>query len=173
VEDLIQNAQILFEELPLLSSPVPSPRMTETAPSGVSVGATTVHLSGLVDDTPTSTQFSSSIPQSDSLVDGRLPSILGLSSSQSRVDTTTQKQDASERLILKPEDAPASVDDSQWWLPHPGLHQYPEEQTDPPSRPESVQSSTTDLSLSTASLISSPNGSPPSPTASLQSVSSV
>ena len=170
VEDLIQNAEILFGERPLHSSHVPSPRMTETAPSSLSVGSTTAHLSGIVGDTPMSTQFSSSISQSDSLVDVRLPRTLGLSSSQSRMETTMQEQDASETLptlSTQPEDAPPSVEDSQWLVPDPGLYQYPEEQTDPPSPPESMRSSTTDFSLSSASLVSSPNGSPPSHTASL------
>jgi len=179
VEDLIQNAQILFEECPLLSSPVPSPHTTETTSIGAqAVSSTLRHLSGLVSDIPTSTQSSSSTSHSDSPVDGRLSSmpvplpnpVLGLSSSQSRVETTTQEQDTSETLptpISQPEDARTSLDDSEWWLPHPGLFPHPEEPTDPPSPPESVQSSTTEFSLSSTSLISSPNGSPPSPTASL------
>ncbi|KAH9169276.1 Rho GTPase activation protein [Lactarius sanguifluus] len=72
---------------------------------------------------------------------------------------------------------------TEWWLPHPGLHQRPEAPTIPPIRPESALSSTSDFSLSAASLISgtefpsSPaasflsgtTGSPPSPAATLLS----
>jgi hypothetical protein len=114
MEDLIQNAHILFDEHPPPSPPVPS-HMAETtfhladgsflssefSPSdgAQTMGSTTRHHPGLVGGIPTSTQ--SSFPaQSDSPVEGRLtqtltPSLsplLGLTSSQTlgeRVETTT------------------------------------------------------------------------------------
>jgi hypothetical protein len=189
VEDLIQNAAILFEERPLHSSHVPPPHMVETTSTGTflsselsrstearAAGSTTRYLSGLVGDTPTSTP-SSFTSHSDSLVDGRLPSLLvpllsppvrGLSLSQLSVETTMQEQDTSETLPTLSSQrsvAPASV--AEWWLPHPGLHQHPEEPTIPLSPPESVRSITSDVLLSPASFLSNPTESSPSPTASL------
>ncbi|KAH9057712.1 hypothetical protein EDB87DRAFT_1578446 [Lactarius vividus] len=143
MEDLIQNAHTLFDERP--------------------------------------PQFSSS--QSDSAVEGRLTPLLGLSLSQvpkEDVETTTQEEviprargaQAVETLLngSPPEAAslpPASA--PEWWLPHPGIHQYPEAPTIPPSRPESVLSNTSDISLSAASLLSSTTEFPSSPAASLLS----
>ncbi|KAH9037694.1 Rho GTPase activation protein [Lactarius hengduanensis] len=58
---------------------------------------------------------------------------------------------------------------TEWWLPHPRLHQHPEASTIPPSRPESVLSSASDFSLCAASSISGAEP-PPSPAASTLSV---
>ncbi|KAI9433262.1 Rho GTPase activation protein [Lactarius indigo] len=54
-----------------------------------------------------------------------------------------------------------------WRLPHPGHHQHPEAPTIRSNRPDSVLSSASDFSLSTASSISGAEF-PPSPTESLQ-----
>jgi hypothetical protein len=206
MEDLIQNAEILFEERSLLSSPVSSPRTAETSTlaflssefslsdEAQAVGPTTQHRPGLVGDNPTSTQSSFSTSHSDFPVDGRLTpmlsSLIGLSPSQAleeRIETTTTQEQVIfpargtqavgtlPTLSSPPEvvSVPPSRSIGQWWLPRPGLHQHPEEPAIPPSPPESVRSITSDFSLSSASLISSPAESPPSPTASLQSVFSV
>ena len=201
MEDLIQHAEILFEERPLLSSFVPSTRTAETSTldflssefSEAQAVGPEQDLLGLVGDDPTSTQSSFSTSHSDSPVDGRLTPLLsslsGLSASQvleERIETTTLEQDISAArssqsvgtlptLSSPPEVVSVAPSRSvgQWWLPRPGLYQNPEELAIPPSPPESVRSITSDFSLSSASLISSPTDSPPSPTASLQSVFSV
>ncbi|KAH9161027.1 hypothetical protein EDB89DRAFT_810156 [Lactarius sanguifluus] len=145
MEDLIQNAHTLFGERPPQSSFSPS--------------------------------------QSHSTVEGRLTPLLGLSLSQipkEGVETTTQEEviprergtQAVEALLngSPPEAAslpPTST--AEWWLPHPGIHQYPEAPTMPSSRPESVLSNTSDISLSAASLLSSTTEFPSSPAASLLS----
>lgn len=121
MEDLIQNAQVLFDERPVPSSPVHSPHMTETT-STLSfgpfmsaefsrpqvVGSTTQHRSGPVGGTPTSltsslSSFSPSQLESPANVEGRLTSemvtllspLLGLSPSQTlreRLETMTQER---------------------------------------------------------------------------------
>ncbi|KAH8986368.1 hypothetical protein EDB92DRAFT_1949282 [Lactarius akahatsu] len=198
MEDLIENAHTLFDErTPLrVTSPygsVLSPELSQSA----EVGSTTRHRPGFVEGIPTSTQSSFSISHSDTSVEGRLTPLLGLSLSQTLKDgtgTTTQEQvipwargtQAVETLL---DGSPLEVvslpptSATEWWLPHPGLHQRPEAPTIPPSRPESALSSTSDFSLSAASLISgtefpsSPaasflsgtTDSPPSPAATLLS----
>ncbi|KAH9029692.1 hypothetical protein EDB85DRAFT_1508865 [Lactarius pseudohatsudake] len=146
----------------------------------------------LFDEPPPQSSFSTS--QSDSPVEGRLTSLLGLSLSQTpmeEAETTTQEQvipgaQAVETLRNgSPPEAVSSLQSApaaEWWLPHPGLHQHPAAPTIPPSRPESVLSSASDFSLcatssisgaefppSPASLLSDTTDSPPSPAASLLS----
>ncbi|KAF8269717.1 hypothetical protein EI94DRAFT_906828 [Lactarius quietus] len=198
MEDLIQNAPILFDERPLQS---PSPDMADTV-STLSYGSfmssepsrsaevqavvsTTGRRPGVVGGTPTSTQSPfTSYP--DSPEDGRLTPmrvpllspLLGLSSPQTlmeRLETTTQEHDiphaGGTRAVETQPNSSLQEVVTDWLLPQSGLlHQHPEAHMTPPSPPESVRSSTTDLSLS-ASWISSPGPaeSPPSPSASLQS----
>ncbi len=153
------------------------------------VGSTTRHRPGVVGDIPTSTHFSSS--HSDSPVEGRLTPTLtpllgplpGLSLSQTPkegAETTTQEQvipgaRGTHAVDALPNSSPPEVvslpppSTADWWLPQPGLHQHPEAPAIPQSRPESALSYTSDFSLCSASLPSSTTGSPPSPTASLQS----
>ncbi|KAH8996921.1 hypothetical protein EDB86DRAFT_2916359, partial [Lactarius hatsudake] len=179
MEDLVQNVHILFDE-----RAVPSPYdsfLSLELPRSAEVGSTTRRPPSLVGEIPTSTRSSFSSPHSESPVERRLAPLLGLSLSQTLregVETTTQEQvipgargtqavetlDGSlpEAVSLPPTSA------AEWWLPHPGLHQHPEAQTIPPSRPESVLSSTSDFSFSAASLISGTEF-PPSPAASLLS----
>ncbi|KAH9037697.1 hypothetical protein EDB84DRAFT_1560529 [Lactarius hengduanensis] len=146
----------------------------------------------LFDEPPPQSSFST--PQSDSPVEGRLTSLLGLSLSQTpkeEAETTTQEQvipgaQAVETLRNgSPPEAVSSLQSApaaEWWLPHPGLHRHPEAPTIPPSRPESALSSASDFSLcatssisgaefppSPASLLSDTTDSPPSPAASLLS----
>ncbi|KAH9029690.1 hypothetical protein EDB85DRAFT_1509827 [Lactarius pseudohatsudake] len=196
MEDLIQNAHTMFDERtpPCVTSPYGTVLSPELSQSGSS---TTRHRPGFVEGIPTSTQSSFSISHSDTSVEGRLTPLLGLSLSQTLKDgtgTTTQEQvipwargtQAVETLL---DSSPLEVvslpptSATEWWLPHPGLHQRPEAPTIPPSRPESALSSTSDFSLSAASLISgtefpsSPaasflsgtTDSPPSPAATLLS----
>ncbi|KAH9169274.1 hypothetical protein EDB89DRAFT_1488326 [Lactarius sanguifluus] len=132
----------------------------------------------LFDESPPQSSFST--PQSDSPVEGRLTSLLGLSLSQTpkeEAETTTQEQvipgaQAIETLLNgSPPEAVSSlpsVPAVEWWLPHPGLHQHPEAPTMPPSRPESVLSSASDFSLCATSSISGAEF-PPSPAATLLS----
>ena len=207
MEDLIQNAPILFDEHPLQSSPNPPPHMAETMSTlsnssllssefslpteAQAVGPTAGHRRSLVSNIPASTQSSFPISHPDSPVEGRLipalvpllSPLLGLSPSQTfreRTETTTEEQDIPEargsqgvgtlpNSLLQEVVSGASTSDAGWWLPHPGLRQHSEEPTIPQSPPESVRSSSTDFSFSSASLVSSPTNSPPSPTASLQS----
>ncbi|KAI9433278.1 Rho GTPase activation protein [Lactarius indigo] len=145
MEDLIQNAHTLFGERPPQSS------------------------------------FSAS--QSDSSVEGRLTPLLGLSLSQvpkEGVETTTQEeviprargtQAVETSLNGSPPEAGSvpPTPSSEWWLPHPGMHQHSEAPTIPPSRPESVLSNTSDISISASSLVSSTTEFPSSPAASLLS----
>ncbi|KAI9433266.1 hypothetical protein H4582DRAFT_997081 [Lactarius indigo] len=157
MEDLIHNAYSLFVEPPLQSS------------------------------------FSTSQP--DFPVDGSLASLLRLSLSQTakeEAETTTQERvipgaQAIETLLNgSPPEAVSSLlstSSAEWWLPHPGLHQGTETPTMPPSRPDSVLSSSSDFSLCAASSmsgaesplypavssLSSITESPPSPPASLLS----
>ncbi|KAH9029682.1 hypothetical protein EDB85DRAFT_1508451 [Lactarius pseudohatsudake] len=178
MEDLIENVHILFDE-----RAVPSPYgsfLSPELPRSAEVGPTTRHPPSLVGQFPTSTRSSFS-SHSEPPVERRLTSLLGLSLSQSlreAMETTTQEQvipgargtQAIEMLDgSSPEAAslpPTST--AEWWLPHPGLHQHPGTPTIPPSRPESVLSSTSDFSLSAASLISGTEF-PSSPVASLLS----
>ena len=207
MEDLIQNAPILFDERPLQSSPVPPPHMAETISTlsdssllssefslpaeAQAIGPTTRHRPGLIGGIPTSTQSSFPISHSDSPVERRLiptpdpllSPLLGLSPSQAlkeRMETTTEEQVIREarrsqeveplpNSLLQEVGPGASTSDAEWWLPHSGLHRHSEEPAIPQSPPESVRSSSTDFSFSSASLVSSPTDSPPSPTASLQS----
>ncbi|KAH9008428.1 Rho GTPase activation protein [Lactarius deliciosus] len=197
MEDLIQNAHTLFDGRtpPRVTSPygsVLSPELLQSA----EVGSTTRHRPGLVEEIPTSTQSSFSTSHSDISAERRLTPLLGLSLSQTLKDgteKTTQEQviprargtQAVETLL---DGSPLEVvslpptSAIEWWLPHPGLHQR-QAPTIPPSRPESALSSTSDFSLSAASLISgtefpsSPaasflsgtTDSPPSPAATLLS----
>src|SRR6266702_3652516 len=155
------------------------------------VSSTTRHRSGLVGGIPTSTRSSFSSSHSDSPVEGRLTPtltpllrpLLGLSLSQTLkegAETTTQEQvipgaRGTHAVETLPNSSPPEVVSlpptsvADWWLPQPGLHQHPEAPTIPQSRPESALSYTSDFSLCSASLPSSTTGSPPSPTASLQS----
>ncbi|KAI9433264.1 hypothetical protein H4582DRAFT_2101673 [Lactarius indigo] len=168
MEDLIQNAHILFDERTVTSpcGSFSSPKLSRPA----QVGSTTQYRTGLVGGTPTSAQSSFSTSHSDTPAEG-------LSSSQTLkegVETTTQEKaipgaQAVETLLngSPPEAAslpPTSA--AEWWLPHPGLHQHAEASTTPPSRPESVLSSTSDFSLCTTSSLSGAEFSP-SPPASL------
>jgi hypothetical protein len=118
MEDLIQNVDILFDERPPPSSPVPSPDMTETTstiafgsffspefphPTEVEAGSTTRHHPTFVDGIPMSTQPSFSSLPLDAAMESRLtlaPSpnsllspLLGFPSSRTLtegVKTTTQ-----------------------------------------------------------------------------------
>jgi hypothetical protein len=119
MEDLIQNAQILFDEHPPPSSPVPSPHIEQTTPTlsfgplmsaelsrsaeAQAVGSTTQDRSGLVGGTPTSSLSSVSPSQLDAAVEGHLSPpmvpvlspLLGLSSSQTLhgiLEATTQER---------------------------------------------------------------------------------
>ena len=157
------------------------------------MGSPPRHQLGLVGGIPTSIQSSFIASHSDSSVEGRLTPtlapllspLLGLSTGPSqtlreRLEATMQGQvipeprgaQAGETLSHSPPPeavsvTPASVD---WCLPLSGLvHQRPESPTIPQSPCESVISSTSDLSFSSASLLSSPTQHP-SPAASLQSV---
>ncbi|KAI9439458.1 hypothetical protein BJY52DRAFT_529761 [Lactarius psammicola] len=199
MEDLIQNAHILFDERSPSYPPVPLPHIAEktsnltygpllspeflrSAEAQV-VGSTTRHRPGPVGGIPTSTQPFFSISHSDSPVEGRLTPLLGLSLSQALregAETTTREQVtpgergtwAVETLLNSSpmEDVPPPPTSVvEWWLPQLGLHQHPEAPTVPQSRPESVLSSTSDFSLSAASLISSTTEFPSSPAASLLS----
>ncbi|KAH9029686.1 hypothetical protein EDB85DRAFT_2147170 [Lactarius pseudohatsudake] len=195
MEDLIENAHTLFDE-----RTVPSPYGSFSSPElsrPAEVGSTTQHRPGLIGGGSTSTQSSFSTSHSDTPVKGCITALLGLSSSQTLkegVETTTQEQvipgvrgtQAVETLLdgSPPEAAsPPPTSTTEWWLPHLGLHQHPGTPTIPPSRPESVLSSASDVSLSAvssisgaefppspaASLLSSTTDSPPSPSASLLS----
>ncbi|KAH8986370.1 hypothetical protein EDB92DRAFT_1949284 [Lactarius akahatsu] len=180
MEDLIENAHTLFDECT-----VPSPYSSFSSPElsrPAEVGSTTQHRPGLIGGGPTSTQSSFSASYSDTPVKGCITALLGLSSSQTLkegVETTTREQvipgvrgtQAVETLLdgSPPEAAslpPTST--TEWWLPHPGLHQHRGAPTIPPSRPESVLSSASDFSLSAASSISGAEF-PPSPAASFLS----
>ncbi|KAH8996912.1 hypothetical protein EDB86DRAFT_2828958 [Lactarius hatsudake] len=133
----------------------------------------------LFDEHPPQSSFSTS--QSDSPVEGRLTSLLGLSSSQTpkeEAETITQEQvipgaQAVETLLNgSPPEAMSSLPPApatEWWLPHPGLQQHPGTPTIPPSRPESALSSASDFSLCATSSISGAEF-PPSPAASPLSV---
>ncbi|KAI9433334.1 hypothetical protein H4582DRAFT_1003264 [Lactarius indigo] len=198
MEDLIQNAHILFDEC--TAPRVPSPYGSALSPElsrSTEVGSTTRHRPGLVGRVPTSLQSSFSASHSDTSVEGRLTPLLGLSLSQTHRDavgTTTQGQvipvargtQAVETMLDGSPLEAASLPPTsftEWWLPYPGLHRCPEAPTIPPSRSESVLSSTSEFSLSTASLIfgtefppspaarllSGTTDSPPSPPASLLS----
>ncbi|KAH9051873.1 hypothetical protein EDB87DRAFT_630949 [Lactarius vividus] len=149
MEDLIENAHTLFDE------------RTVSSPYG-SFSSSELSLARPAEDIPVEV----------------LP---GLSSSQTLkegAETTTQAQvilgvrgtQAVETLNGSPPGAaslpPTSA--AEWWLPHPGLHQYPEAPTIPSSRPESVLSSNSDFSLCATSSISGAEF-PPSPAASLLS----
>ncbi|KAI9456987.1 hypothetical protein BJY52DRAFT_527106 [Lactarius psammicola] len=118
LEDLIRNAQILFEERLSPTRPVPSPDMAETTstytyssvlspelpqPAGVqAMDSTTRHGPGLVGGIPTSTQSSLSSLTPDAAMESRLTPptallspLLGFPSSQTLtegVETTTQGQ---------------------------------------------------------------------------------
>ncbi|KAH9037701.1 hypothetical protein EDB84DRAFT_1128646 [Lactarius hengduanensis] len=180
MEDLIENAHTLFDE-----RTVPSPHGSFSSPElsrPAEVGSTIQHRPGLIGGGFTSTQSSFSTSHSDTPVKGCITELLGLSSSQTLkegVETTTQEQvipgvrgtQAVETLLdgSPPEAAsPPPTSTTEWWLPHLGLHQYPGAPTIPPSRPESVLSSASDVSLSAASSISGAEF-PPSPAASLLS----
>ncbi|KAH9038034.1 Rho GTPase activation protein [Lactarius deliciosus] len=196
MEDLIQNAHTLFDERtpPRVTSPYGSVLRPELSQSA-EVGSTTRHRPGLLQEIPSSTQSSFSTSHSDISAEGRLTPLLGLSLSQSLkgTETTTQEQDiprargtqAVETFLDGSPLEVASLPPTsaiEWWLPHPGLHQR-QAPTFSPSRPESVLSSTSDFSLTAASLISgsefpsSPaasflsgtTDSPPSPAATLLS----
>ena len=202
MEDLIQNAYILFDEYPPPPPPVlshvagPTSYLTYGTAGEQAVGSTTRHQLGLVGGTPTSTQSSFPALHSDSPLDGRLTPtltpllspLLGLTSSSAtlkeRVETTMHEQvipdprgtqavettpsnSLSELLSVPPTPL---ADDSEWWLPQSGILQHPESPTIPHSPSESVVSSTTDLSLSSASLVSSPTD-PSSPATSSHSLS--
>lgn len=140
MEDLIQNAQILFEERPLPSSPVPSAYMAETTatPSfgpfmsaepprsaeAQTAASTTQDFSGLVDGTPSSIRSSFSPSQSDGLVEGRLipalapllSPLLGLSPSPTlheRLEAITQEpvtRDARGTQVVETESETAEND---------------------------------------------------------------
>jgi hypothetical protein len=128
MEDLIQNAQGLFDERPAPSEPVPSPHMEETmstlsfgpfmsahfsrSAKAQAVGSATRDRSDLVGGTPTSTLSSFSPSQLDAPLEGRLAPLtvpllsplLGLSPSQTlqeRLEMTTQ-----ERVIHDTDDTP-------------------------------------------------------------------
>jgi hypothetical protein len=181
MEDLIQNAQILFDELPPPTMSYDSFLSSE--------GSTTRHHPGI----PTSTQSSSPASHSDSPVEGRrtptltpfLSPLLGPTSSQTLMGSWEMTMQ--EQVIIPEPTGTQAVETSpnsplpdvayvpptpvgEWWLPQPGLRQQPESPTisQSPSPSESVTSSTTDLSLS-ASLLSSPAEYPSSPAASLLS----
>jgi hypothetical protein len=133
MEDLIRNAQVLFDERPVPSSPIPPPHMEETtstlsfgpfmsgefSPSAEAqtVGSTTRDRSGLVGGTPTSSLSSFSPSQLDAPVEGRLTPpmesllspLLGLSPSQTlreRLEMMTQ-----ERIIRDTNDTPVTETD--------------------------------------------------------------
>ncbi|KAH9008426.1 hypothetical protein EDB83DRAFT_2531807 [Lactarius deliciosus] len=172
MEDLIENAHTLFDEctFPSPYGSFSSPELSRSAEK---------HRPGRGS---TSTQSLFSTTHSDTPVKGCITAVLGLSSSQTLkegVETTTQEhvipgvrgtQGVETLLDGSPPEAaslpPTSA--TEWWLPHPGLHQHPEAPMIPPSRPESVLSSASDFSLCAVSSISGAEF-PPSPAASLLS----
>jgi hypothetical protein len=156
MEDLIQHAQILFDELPLpahiaetvstpSSGPFTSAEFSRSA-EAQAAGSTTRHRSNIVDGTPTST-----------------------------LSEMTQERvihDAGSTPVVETEpidSVPPTSSVADWWLPQLGLHQHLEEPFVPQSPPDSVGFSSTDFSFGSTSLASSPGESPPSPTTSLQS----
>ena len=116
MEDLIQNAQTLFDEPPSLSGPVPSPNVAEIPPTFTydssfsspelpqqveveALGSTTRHGSGVFGGILTPTQSSSSSSPTESRLTPPTRTILlsplpGFPSSKTSRDvkTTTQKQ---------------------------------------------------------------------------------
>ncbi|KAN0131220.1 hypothetical protein V8E53_010924 [Lactarius tabidus] len=161
MEDLIQNARILFDEPLLLSSPT---HLVET-PSALSFGP---FMSAVFSRSAVAQTVGSATRHRSALVDGTLTSTLS--------ETTPERviHDASGTPVVETE--PTQVDSvpptssvADWRLPQLGLHQHLEEPLVPQSPPGSVGFSSTDFSFGSTSLVSSPGESPPSPTTSLQS----
>ncbi|KAI9433271.1 hypothetical protein H4582DRAFT_2101678 [Lactarius indigo] len=174
MDDLIQNAHILFDE-----HTVPSPYgsfLSPELPRSAEVGSTTQHPPGIVGEISPSTRSSFSSSHSEAPVERHLTPLLGLSLSQTLkegTETTMQGRVIPGERSTRPVETPLAgsppeavslplTSTAEWWLPHRGLHQHPEAPTIPPSRPESVLSRTSDFSLSAASLISGTEF-PPSP----------
>ncbi|KAI9448587.1 hypothetical protein H4582DRAFT_100622 [Lactarius indigo] len=180
LEDLIQNAHILFDERLFQSPPLPSPDVAET---------TSTHTNGSLFLSPewpqpaevmgssTRHRSSSSFSSSPSVVatesrftltpspTGLLSPLLGLPSSQTLtegVETNTQEQIVPEAggakaVKTSPDSTPSEVMSvpltsvAEWRLRQSQLSlPHPEPPTIPQSPPESVLSSTSELPLSSA-----------------------
>jgi hypothetical protein len=162
MEDLIENARILFDEPLLLSLPVPSPHLAET-PATLSFGP----FMSAVFSRPAVAQTVASTTRHRSSLVGGTPTLTLSETAQER-----DIYDASGTPVVETE--PSEVDFvpptsslADWWPPQPGLHQHLEEPMIPQSPPESVRPNSTDFSFGSTSLVSSPG--PSSPTSSLRS----